>query len=724
MAKVSVIIPVYNVEKYIDRCIESVLQQTEHDIEILLMIGMCEDHSFEKCIAWQKKDARIVIVRRKDTSLGDARNYGLKMAKGIYIVYVDADDWVDPCYVEKLTEPLEEDTSIDVSCCGFIKYGKNELILPRWKGKRECTEFRDYIKDIGYGVVWLRAYRRKWLFEKNMWMFDGCHEDDAMSIMMSGCVKNVYYIKETLYFYNTENEGSLFHDDKKRCDYCRALSYAIEYLKKENLYDSNRIAIRQYCVSGITNILKNLNEKEEFEKLAFDFYRKYFPEVAEEIQFRKCHMQSLKEELVLFGAGSDGRKFLNRYPKIKISYIADNNSALWQTSIGEHKIQAPQKMVDDNDNITVLIASNRYYWDIAKQLREMQIKNYGDAEEILIKKMLSAKKKLFLIMNTPEHSNIGDHVITQQEKMFVEKYLPEYQCVEFSGTQYRKHRELIRKCMPQDAIIAISGGGFLGSLWYEDGEKVTLEILSDYANHEIIVFPQTMYYEDCNQGKAWYRDAQKTYLQCGNIVVLLREEKSYHKALEITAGKVECHLMPDIALSLQGYDSGIHRNTSKAAICLKIDHESILTEKEKKKIQKIVGQQYQQIEQISMFDTEQVTPMNRAERIKWKIEELKQYSLVVTDALHCMILCAVSGTPCVVFNSISRKQEGVYQWIRHLPYVKLVENVDGLESSIESVCACTGQQRSYVFDYEPYFEQMKNCILERNKKNGEDKESN
>ena len=354
MPKVSVIIPVYNVETYIDRCMKSVLEQTCEDTEILLMVGQCKDDSLNRCITWQKKDERIIIVSRKDTSLGDARNYGLKIAKGKYAIYVDADDFIRSDYIEKMIAPLEEDDTIEVTCCGFAKYSQNgieEQILPLYEGEMIGEGFWDYTKQMGYGVVWLRAYRKDWLLANQIEMFDGCHEDDAMTIIMSVLTKRVFYIKEALYFYNTENSESLMHNAKGRCDYCKALAFAIDYLKRKNIYEPYRYEVRRYCINGIRGMRKYVGYNREFDETVIAFLTEYFPEVIGDINFRKQKKVELKGKTVLFGAGADGKRFLKANPEVPIAYIVDNNKKLRDTCICSYRIFGFDRLLEEKEKL-------------------------------------------------------------------------------------------------------------------------------------------------------------------------------------------------------------------------------------------------------------------------------------------------------------------------------------------------------------------------------------
>ena len=94
MSKISVIIPVYKVEKYLDKCIQSVVNQTFTDLEIILIDDGSPDRCPEICEQWAKKDSRIVVIHKKNGGLSDARNAGLNIATGEFISFVDSDDWI------------------------------------------------------------------------------------------------------------------------------------------------------------------------------------------------------------------------------------------------------------------------------------------------------------------------------------------------------------------------------------------------------------------------------------------------------------------------------------------------------------------------------------------------------------------------------------------------------------------------------------------------------
>lgn len=114
MSKISVIVPVYNVENYIEKCIESILSQTYTDFELLLINDGSSDKSGSICDTYANKDERIRVFHKKNEGVSIARNFGIKHSLGEWVCFVDSDDWVENLYLEKFVEnkELDEDTMV------------------------------------------------------------------------------------------------------------------------------------------------------------------------------------------------------------------------------------------------------------------------------------------------------------------------------------------------------------------------------------------------------------------------------------------------------------------------------------------------------------------------------------------------------------------------------------------------------------------------------------
>ncbi len=132
---VSVVVPVYNVEKYVERCVDSIINQTYSHLEIILVDDGSTDTSGEKCEELSKQDSRIKVIHKKNGGLSDARNYGLDVASGEYILFVDSDDWIDEGMIAYLVTLLK-DTDSDISVCGYFEDGLDTTSCDQYAEER------------------------------------------------------------------------------------------------------------------------------------------------------------------------------------------------------------------------------------------------------------------------------------------------------------------------------------------------------------------------------------------------------------------------------------------------------------------------------------------------------------------------------------------------------------------------------------------------------------
>lgn len=715
LPKVSIIVPVYNAEKYLDMSLGSICRQTYSNIEILLMVGMCKDNSLQKCIDWQKVDDRIIVVSRKEYRLGNARNCAVRIAEGKYFAYVDADDCIDERYIEKLVRPLEADASITMTCCGFDKFD-GDLSLEGWVAKIDMladVTFETYLNAFGYGTVWLKMYRKNWILEHQLEMFDDYHEDDSLHICLASTVQKVYFVQEILYHYNIGNANSIMHSAKHTEMYVPALRFAIEYLRSHDLYEKNKGKLQRHVTTFIENVLRGSaqEQREHLMEAANELWKDYFPDVAEEMELRKITQRhDLNSGVVLFGAGEDSKWPIEVIGADNIKYIVDNNSIRKGQKIKGLDIVPFSRLLEEKDAPLVLISSSRYYFDIAKQLRNNNISNYMFALEYLAYRLFQncVHEKRIILLNTPEHTNLGDHAIAECEKDFFSKQFPDYDIIEISEHHYQKLTSFLSKYVREDDLIVITGGGFLGSLWMEFGEKVVRNIIETYPHNRIVIMPQTMWFEDSEEGERQKNTTKRIYESVDNLLLLLRENHSYTLVKSIFSDKIRCAVVPDIALSLSGYDTPV-RERQTGGLCLRDDKESVLTPQDQERISRVLATHVEKICTVSMRTDFSFKREERQGIIEEKIRELKSCRVVVTDALHCMIFCAVSGTPCVALDNVSKKLSGVYEWIKELPYVAFAVTVDDVDSALRKVLQTTA--RKYSFQYEPYAKKIVDLIV-------------
>ena len=225
---ISVIIPVYNVEKFLMRCYKSIADQTYSKLEIILIDDGSVDNSGKICDEIAENDLRVKVIHKKNEGLGLARNTGLDMASGDYVVFVDSDDFVKKNYIEIMYKAIKENNA-DVSSCGITQYYADGSqyekpicdIKKFYSEKEEISRF--LISMIGSlpeeGAnnkipmsVWHQMYSMK-IIKKYKLAFcserEFISEDIIFQIDYFSKAKSVVLLEETLYFYYCSQVGSL-----------------------------------------------------------------------------------------------------------------------------------------------------------------------------------------------------------------------------------------------------------------------------------------------------------------------------------------------------------------------------------------------------------------------------------------------------------------------------------------------------------------------------------
>lgn len=288
---VSVVLPIYNVEKYLDRCIESVIRQTYKKIEIILVDDGSLDSCPQKCDDWAKIDVRVKVVHKKNAGLGYARNTGIENASGEYICFFDSDDYIADDTIEKAYEAVKKGNA-DIGIFGFSTVDKNGNVTNVIAPKTKCQKYVDenvlttFLPDLiswnpDNGVAtdlrmsaWTAIYSMK-LIQRSSWRFASEREiisEDVYSLLdLYHDVKSVVVIPEAFYFY-CENETSLTHSYKKdrynrikyfyeACiDKCDQLEYSKE-VKRRMAYPFTANSIAAMKMIAITDVSNTEKKK-------------------------------------------------------------------------------------------------------------------------------------------------------------------------------------------------------------------------------------------------------------------------------------------------------------------------------------------------------------------------------------------------------------------------------------------------------------------------------
>ena len=210
---VSIVVPVYNVQQYLPRCLESLTAQTYRNIEIILVDDGSTDASGELFDHWAAADPRVRAFHKKNGGLSDARNYGLQKAAGAYVCFVDSDDWCDVRYIELMLKTLL-DTDSDLVECDYLctdgsEYASDNSTNHEYEvfTGRDC--FRHFLTNTFFVSVCNKLYR-KMLIENEPFLLGVYHEDESWTYKVFSKAQRACRLHYTGYFYY-QRQGSIVH---------------------------------------------------------------------------------------------------------------------------------------------------------------------------------------------------------------------------------------------------------------------------------------------------------------------------------------------------------------------------------------------------------------------------------------------------------------------------------------------------------------------------------
>lgn len=265
---ISVIVPVYKVEAYLDRCISSIIQQTYTNLEIILVDDGSPDRCPQMCDAWAEKDRRIRVIHKENGGLSDARNAGMQVAAGTYIAFVDSDDWVSNAFVENLYM-LARENDCDVVGCAFrmTDHTDCEEMTQDTKKPRivnRDTAVRDLIDDRIRQVVWNKLYKRE-LIQNIPFVKGKLHEDEFWSYQVLAQTNRYAEIDAVGYYYFQRTESIMGKSySLRRLDALEAKEGRQVYLQRylPAVADHGQINLFFSCMYHGQMALKYLNYKD------------------------------------------------------------------------------------------------------------------------------------------------------------------------------------------------------------------------------------------------------------------------------------------------------------------------------------------------------------------------------------------------------------------------------------------------------------------------------
>lgn len=280
MPKVTVIIPVYNSEKYIGRCLDSVLNQTYKDFEILIVNDGSKDNSQKIIDGYKEKYFDIIVsIEQKNKGVAITRNESIKKANGKYIMFIDNDDYLDSDYIETFVKNIESD-DYDIVLGGYRRPTETGKIIKKLQLQNE--EWSKFMIT----APWAKIYKKQYLIENNITFLNTNIGEDVYfnlkAMLISNKIKIIDYIGYN-WFYNTKSVSNTIQKNITQLQVYELLNSIYDELNNGNLLENNKEIIEAYFIRYIVWILsfstKNLKYNvisKEYDKV-FEWLKERFP---------------------------------------------------------------------------------------------------------------------------------------------------------------------------------------------------------------------------------------------------------------------------------------------------------------------------------------------------------------------------------------------------------------------------------------------------------------
>ncbi len=660
----SVIIPVYNVEKYLDRCIRSVIGQSYENLEIILVDDGSTDNSPNLCDEWIKRDERIRVIHKINGGLSDARNAGLEVARGELITFVDSDDYIMLDMYSQMIEALNL-YDADISVCGDFFVNEEKQIY-KIENVHELSDIEVFSKQEAIEILcmdryivshaWDKIYKRKVIIGERF-PIDHNYEDIYVmhNIFLNAC--KIVHINQPKYFY-IQREGSIVKTPSLKNQNDLLEAYVTRYKKLENVV-SNTIKWEQLNI--IIEVLSVCSQQ---------YNVKNFRNVINFINLK------LNEFMPIF-ALNNKRKFKFFFSKSNLNYIIK-----------------PTRLKN--------VIKNSFFNDFIINHKEKKKYKETNIEEIM-------NSEIFLV-GVPEYGNLGDQLIAESEFLFLENIFNDSKISQIKENDIKYNFRRIKNTIGDGKLIIMQGGGNLGDAW-PDQEKIRKKVVRYFRTNNIVIMPQSFIIKN----NKIVKKIKKTYSK-DNVFLTVREEMSKKIADNLDLSN-DVLLAPDIALYLSEGSRQRKCGRSGIGICLRQDLESVLEFSKRIQILNMVSSLYS----VKIFDTvinDTVSLSNRKNVIEKMLDYISRFEVVITDRLHCMIMSYITETPCIVLTNSTGKTLGVYEWIKDSNFIITLDKLENMNDAIESLLNLNNCNKEKKFSNNKFYA-LQNLLKEKGEANYE-----
>lgn len=633
---ISVIVPVYNVEEYLVKCIKSLIAQSYPEIEIVIVDDGSTDGSGALCDSFA--DERVKVIHKENGGLSSARNAGIRASKGRYLCFVDSDDYVDYDYVSCLYEGINK-YNADISICRYHIVGENaedrcelDNEFHLYSGKEALDEM---LKDKIRSMAWNKMYKRE-LFAHACFPEGKVYEDIYIMHKLFLLSGRIVMIPNACYYYVFRRNSIM-------------RTYSVK-----NTYD-NYMALRSRLddLLPINMGLDGLYAEIVRVRLYFEF-----------VLFKVKWKERIREK--------------DKIRKLKADYLQLNIP------------QGLSRYLSDNEQLKLKIFNKskvfyRYVFGLAYEgaVRDFaefmicQTRGVRNKEKIVINRN---HEDAVWILGVPEYNNLGDCAIGYATIQYIEDHFHGFDIFTVTENQIRYHWPEIRDSIKKTDMLVLQGGGNITDI-YTQQQKLRHKILTDLPHQRTVIMPSTVYFSQSKKGSKEKEKTRKLFAGCSHLLLLCRE--SYTDAwVEKNFANVRKLLIPDIAFYLK-YPFGQKRNGILFLVRNDVEQSWALDN-----LQELKRCCLKLSKDIVFSDTvidHPVSVKNYRLEIFKKLDEIASRELVITDRLHGVIFCAITNTPCISIDNFNYKIKGICRWLQECPFIMYAADIDEFYDRIQSV---------------------------------------
>lgn len=668
----SVIVPIYKVEKYINRCIDSILAQTYSNLEIILVDDGSPDMCGTICDEYMEKDERISVIHKENGGLSDARNEGIKHSHGEYVFFVDSDDWIDPDYCSAAIFDLE-DHNADVVVFGYNKVNEDGQLVDMCYSLSPQIMTKDKaIQGLIEGTIdnyaWNKVYRRR--------VFDGIEYPKGMLWEDIGTTYRVFDKCEYIYISNRVTYNYLVRNSSITATHSFKADIDI-FIQRKQQYDFLAKKYSELAPMALPTLADSAIQA----YIHIPEEQKYSDLLEQVVLFLKNN----KKDILALGKSKGRAKLIGFYTNHRV-----------------FRLFAKLFLKIKGDKSRRLHGLSFFSRVIKKMSRFIKQKKGKEGVEKLWK---DSRPKIYII-GTPDHDNLGDHAIALATEQYLGDYLTGYEIIDITEQEYWKYRDsLIKRVDAEKDIIVLQGGGNLGNQ-YMYIEKIRRDVIK-HVKAEQYLFPQTMFFTDTPVGNKELRKTKMIYGTHKILTLFAREKISFDMMKEAFPSN-SVYLVPDIVLRYRVPKMFVDRKG--ILLCLRNDKEGALSFSNREMIKKECLAQCSDVRYTDTCIKLYISKAEGKDAVYRKLNQIASAKVVITDRLHGMIFAALTQTPCIVLSNYNHKIKGVYEWISRLDYIRYLDNEDQLHVTLNELLNYNGKSEYCFPQIEDQCSRIIDCI--------------